>query len=214
MDSEPPAEGSRPRRIAAALRKRPPATPATAISLSDLDPSLRRPAMLRSAAIIGLSWVLIFGAYFALPIGRESGLRAVLRLGLDIALIGAVLAWQVKRISVAELPELRAVEALGIIIAVFLVAFSAIYLSLSHETPGTFTQTLDHARALYLTITVFSTVGFGDITPRTDASRLIVSAQMLLDLAIIGVVVRLLFNAAKSRVAPADGPATTTGEAS
>jgi hypothetical protein len=214
MDSEPPAEGSRPRRIAAALRKRPPAAPATAISLSDLDPSLRRPAMLRSAAIIGLSWVLIFGAYFALPIGRESGLRAVLRLGLDIALIGAVLAWQVKRISVAELPELRAVEALGIIIAVFLVAFSAIYLSLSHETPGTFTQTLDHARALYFTITVFSTVGFGDITPRTDASRLIVSAQMLLDLAIIGVVVRLLFNAAKSRVAPADGPATTTGEVS
>jgi len=167
--------------------------------------------MLRSAAIIGLSWVLIFGAYFALPIGRESGLRAVLRLGLDIALIGAVLAWQVKRISVAELPELRAVEALGIIIAVFLVAFSAIYLSLSHETPGTFTQTLDHARALYFTITVFSTVGFGDITPRTDASRLIAAAQMLLDLAIIGVVVRLLFNAAKSRVAPAEDSQATQG---
>jgi hypothetical protein len=204
MDSEPPAEGPRRRLIAVARRKQ---VPATAISLSDLDPSLRRPAMLRSAAIIGLSWVLIFGAYFALPIGRESGLRAVLRLGLDIALIGAVLAWQVKRISVAELPELRAVEALGIIIAVFLVAFSAIYLSLSHETPGTFTQTLDHARALYFTITVFSTVGFGDITPRTDVSRLIVSAQMLLDLAIIGVVVRLLFNAAKSRVAPAESQA-------
>jgi len=204
MDSEPPAEGPRRRLIAVARRKQ---VPATAISLSDLDPSLRRPAMLRSAAIIGLSWVLIFGAYFALPIGRESGLRAVLRLGLDIALIGAVLAWQVKRISVAELPELRAVEALGIIIAVFLVAFSAIYLSLSHETPGTFTQTLDHARALYFTITVFSTVGFGDITPRTDASRLIVSTQMLLDLAIIGVVVRLPFNAAKSRVAPAESQA-------
>ncbi len=164
--------------------------------------------MLRSAAIVGLSWVLIFGAYFALPIGRESGLRAVLRLGLDIALIGAVLAWQVKRISVAELPELRAVEALGIVIAVFLVAFSAIYLSLSHEAAMTFTQRLDHARALYFTITVFSTVGFGDITPRTDAARLIVSAQMLLDLAIIGVVVRLLFNAAKSRVAPAEEPGT------
>jgi len=208
MDSEPPAEGPRRRLIAVALRKRPPAAPATAISLSDLDPSLRRPAMLRSAAIIGLSWVLIFGAYFALPIGRESGLRAVLRLGLDIALIGAVLAWQVKRISVAELPELRAVEALGIVIAVFLVAFSAIYLSLSHEVATTFTQRLDHARALYFTITIFSTVGFGDITPRTDASRLIVSAQMLLDLAIIGIVVRLLFNAAKSRVAPAEEPRT------
>jgi len=37
---------------------------------------------------------------------------------------------------------------------------------------------------------------------------------MLHDLAIIGVVVRLLFNAAKSRVAPADGPAGSTGDAS
>ena len=205
MDSDRRSGGSQARRFVSALGRRP---PATAISLSDLEPSLRRPAVLRSAAIVCLSWVLIFGAYFALPIGRESGLRAVVRLAVDIALIGVVLVWQVKRISVAELPELRAVEALGIVIAVFLAAFSAIYLSLSHETPTTFTQPLDHVRALYFTITVFSTVGFGDITPRTDASRLIVSAQMLLDLAIIGVVVRLLLNAAKSRVSSAEQPAS------
>ena len=60
-----------------------------------------------------------------------------------------------------------------------------------------FSQKLDHSRALYFTITVFSTVGFGDITPTNDAARLMVSVQMLLDLFIIGVVVRLLINAAK-----------------
>ncbi len=161
--------------------------------------------MLRSSAIIAFSWVLIFGAYFVIPIGRESGLRALLRLGVDIAVIGVLLAWQIRRISMAELPELRAVEALGVVIAVFLVIFSALYLSLSHETPLIFTQRLDHAKALYFTITVFSTVGFGDITPRTDAARLLVSAQMLLDLAIIGAVVRLILNAAKTRVTPAGG---------
>jgi len=160
---------------------------------------------MRSSATIALSWVLIFGAYFVIPIGRESGLRALLRLGVDIAVIGAVLAWQIRRISLAELPELRAVEALGVIIAVFLVAFSALYLSLSHETPLIFTEPLDHAKALYFTITIFSTVGFGDITPRTDGARLLVSAQMLLDLAIIGAVVRLILNAAKTRVAPSGG---------
>ena len=80
--------------------------------------------------------------------------------------------------------ELRAIEALGIIVAVFLVAFSAIYLAMSHESGTTFTLDLDHVQALYFTITVFSTVGFGDITPHTDAARLVVSAQMLLDLVI------------------------------
>jgi len=170
--------------------------------------------VLRCGATIALSWVLIVGAYFALPIGHESGLRALLRLGADIALIGAVFAWQIGRINTAELPELRAVEALGVVIALFLVLFSSIYLAMSHGNSLTFTQDLDHAKALYFTITIFSTVGFGDITPRTDASRMIVSAQMLLDLAIIGVVVRLLLNAAKSRVSPADGPATATDDAS
>ena len=52
--------------------------------------------------------------------------------------------------------------------------FSAIYLAISHGNGGNFTEPLDHIRALYLTITVFSTVGFGDITPRTDCARVLV----------------------------------------
>jgi voltage-gated potassium channel len=177
--------------------------PATAVSLGDLDKAQRRRAIAYSGVIIVSSWVFIFGAFFALPIGHESGLRALLRLGADIALIGAVFAWQIRRIAYAELPELRAVEALGVVIALFLVLFSAIYLSLSHGNIRTFSEPLDHVRAIYLTITIFSTVGFGDITPRTDGARILVSVQMLLDLAIIGIVVRLLFSAAKSRIAPA-----------
>jgi len=40
-------------------------------------------------------------------------------------------------------------------------------------------------------------VGFGDISPRTDAARLTVSLQMLLDLAILGVLARLVVGAAR-----------------
>jgi hypothetical protein len=86
----------------------------------------------------------------------------------------------------------------------FLVGFSIIYLSMSRNNAHTFTQILDPTRALYFTISVFSTVGFGDITPRTDPARLVVSAQMLLDLAIIGIVVRMIFTAARSRISPGD----------
>ncbi len=167
--------------------------------------------MLRSGLTIGVCWVIIIGAFYVVPIGHESGLRAFVRLGADVALIGAVFAWQIRRISVAELPELRAIEALGIVVVLFLVAFSGIYLGMSHESHLTFTQGLNQTKALYFTISVFSTVGFGDITPRTDPARLVVAAQMLLDLAIIGAVVRLIFNAAKSRISPAEAP--TAGRA-
>jgi hypothetical protein len=150
---------------------------------------------------------VILAAYYLLPFNHLSDSRNVLRLGAVAALVAAVAVWQIRRISLAALPELRAVEALGIIVAVFLVGFSIIYLSMSHNSARTFTQDLDHTRALYFTVSVFSTVGFGDITPRTDTARLVVAAQMLLDLAIIGAVVRLIFNAARSRVAGGAGGA-------
>jgi voltage-gated potassium channel len=188
-------------------RKDPNRDPATPLRLSDLDSTSRRRATFRCGATIVLCWVVIFGAFYALPIGHESDVRAFVRLGIDVVLIGAVFVWLIRRISMAELPELRAIEALGVVVALFLVAFSGIYVAMSHESAATFSQPLDHTRSLYFTITVFSTVGFGDITPRTDPARLVVAAQMLLDLAIIGALVRLIFNAARSRIAPSDGPA-------
>jgi voltage-gated potassium channel len=182
-----------------------PAAAVTARRLADLDPEERRRAVIVCAATVVLSWAFIFGAYFALPIGRESGLRALIRLGTDIALVSAVVFWQLRRISQALLPELRSIEGLGVIIAVFLVAFSSTYLAMSHQTATTFTMNLDHIKALYFTITVFSTVGFGDITPRTDVARLVVAGQMLLDLVLIGAVVRIIFSAARNRVGGSNG---------
>ena len=185
--------------------------PATPLRLSDLDARQRRLAVLRAVLTIAVAWVLILGAYYVLPFDHLSAAHNVLRLGAVTALVAVVLVWQIRRISTAELPELRAVEALGIIVAIFLVGFSIVYLSMSHNAVRTFSQSLDHTRALYFTITVFSTVGFGDITPRTDTARLIVAAQMLLDLAIIGAVVRLIFNAARSRVSSSGDTAAGGG---
>jgi hypothetical protein len=186
-----------------------------AMRLADLDPGARRRALLQSAVIIVAALAFLLAALYLLPFNHLSSGRSVVRLGVVIALVAAVFIVEVRRITQAELPELRAVEALGIVIGVFLVGFSIIYLSMSRNNVLTFTQPLDPTRALYFTISVFSTVGFGDITPRTDPARLIVAAQMLLDLAIIGVAVRMIFTVARSRIAPAasagsdDRPAPT-----
>ncbi|HXN60800.1 MAG TPA: hypothetical protein VN886_10135 [Acidimicrobiales bacterium] len=89
-----------------------------------------------------------FGAYYLLPGVGRSGFRAFNRLAADIAFVEAVLAWQVQHIARARLPELRAIEALGVVIALFLVAFSSTYLGMSDGAPLTFTQSLDHTCAL------------------------------------------------------------------
>ena len=153
-----------------------------------------------------LAWAVLIAVYYLVPAGvvpARRGVGVFVHLGVAAALFVAILAGQARRIVTAELPELRAVEALGVLVPLFLILFAAFYLSLSKSTAVMFSEQLDHTRALYFAITVFSTVGFGDITPKTDLARIIVSIQMLLDLVIIGAVVRLLFNVARTRLAQA-----------
>ena len=177
--------------------------------LTDMEPAERRRTLLGVVARVVIIWIIIFGAFFVLPIGHESTGRAVGRLVIDIALVGIVIWWQSLRIVKAEYPEVRAIEALGVILAFFLTLFAALYLAMSHNSASTFTEPLDHMRALYFTVTVFSTVGFGDITAKTDTARAVVSAQMVLDLVLIGAVVRLLVTAVRTGLGRSQNTAET-----
>ena len=54
---------------------------------------------------------------------------------------------------------------------------------------------LTHTDGLYFTVTVLSTVGFGDITAKTEAARLVVTGQMIADLVILAVAVKIVVGA-------------------
>jgi hypothetical protein len=47
-----------------------------------------------------------------------------------------------------------------------------------------FAGPLTRTDALYFTVTVFPTVGFGDITARSETARIVVTGQMIADLVI------------------------------
>ena len=96
-----------------------------AMRLGDLEPGARRRALVRSGATILAALALLLAALYLLPFNHFSSDRSIVRLGVVVALVAAVFILQVRRISHAELPELRAVEALGIVIGAFLVGFSA-----------------------------------------------------------------------------------------
>jgi len=51
--------------------------------------------------------------------------------------------------------------------------------------------------ALYFTVVTLGTVGYGDIAPVSAGARITVSSQVMLDLVLIAVVVRLLTGAAR-----------------
>jgi voltage-gated potassium channel len=131
---------------------------------------------------------------------------------LALVLFVVVVANEVRLITVHERPLLRAGVAMATVIPLFLVLFAWIYLTMSQTDPTAFTGSphpLDKPSALYFAVTVFSTVGFGDITPHNDPARLVVTVQMLADLAVIAVVIRLIFGAVNRAVKGTD---PSTGE--
>jgi voltage-gated potassium channel len=170
--------------------------------LSDLEPRRRRLVVIRAVVSIAFVWAASLTVYYLAPVGRAGEVREVLWLVVGLLLVGVVVFRRTRRILAGDFPGLRAVEGLAVIFPLFLLVFAALYLALSRATPSSFSQELDHTRALYFAITVFSTVGFGDITPTSNTARIVVSIQMLLDLVVIGLVVRLFVYAAKSRLGP------------
>jgi len=165
---------------------------------TEVDQRSRRREIIATVVDATLACLLLLAVYYLIPFTDLSSGQSLLRLAIGVAIFVMVLAWQLRRVTRAQYPVLRAVHALAVTIPLFLITFAAVYLSLSLGTAAHFSEVLDHTGALYLAITIFSTVGFGDITPEGELARILVSIQMLLDLVVIGVVVRLLTTAAKT----------------
>jgi len=141
------------------------------------------------------AWILTLTAYALLPLDGDA--RSAVRLGVALLLVAGLVVWEIWRILGAGVPTLRAVQALGTIVAVFLATFASAYLGMSNADPSRFDVPLDHVSAFYFTTTVFATVGFGDIAPHDHLGQVVVTAQMLLDLILIGLVVRVIIAAAR-----------------
>ena len=148
-------------------------------------------AVLRAAG----STAALVVVYYLLPLNRSSAGFAVTVLVIGLVALVGLITFQVRSILASPFPGMRAVEALATSLPVFLLLFASTYLVTATESAGSFSQPLTHTVALYFTVTVFATVGFGDITAKTEAARLVVTGQMILDLIIIGIGARIILGA-------------------
>ena len=135
--------------------------------------------------------------YYNMPFTAVVDASTVVLLAAGLALFTAVITWQVRSILRSDYPALRALEALAAAIPLFLLVFAAAYVKLADTTAEAFTEPLSRTDALYFTITVFATVGFGDITPVTNAARITTMIQMVGDLLVVGLVLRVMLGAVK-----------------
>jgi voltage-gated potassium channel len=151
----------------------------------------RRSLARSTALVIGL-----IVAYSALPLrGGKWWIGAVVGV---VAILGT-LPLTVKRVHAvrnAEQPILVAIEAIALLVTMLVLGFSALYFAMDarqEQFEGLSTR-LD---AVYYTVTTLATVGYGDIHPTGQTARFVVTMQMLMNLAFVGIVVRVLARAAQ-----------------
>lgn len=141
--------------------------------------------------------VLIVIVYYLVPLRATVDLGTLVRLLAGLAALAALIAWQLRVIVRSPYPTLRAVDTVAVAIPLFLILFAATYALMSAAQPAAFTESMSRTDALYFTVTVFATVGFGDISAASPAARIVVTLQMIADLVLLGLVLRAVLDAVK-----------------
>lgn len=162
--------------------------------------------ILRTTVTVAVvSAVLLFGFGSlppADPIEMDSGQVAV-GLAVDLLIVAALLAgiisWQARRIASTHRALPALIEGLALVFVLYIGLFARMYHVISSWSPGAFSTELDYFTSVYFAMTVLSTVGFGDIVPTENIARGLAMVQMVGNLVLLGLVVRVLTQAASSR---------------
>jgi voltage-gated potassium channel len=166
-------------------------------------PSAASERRLRLALRAVLARVLVLAAlivtlYYVIPLDALGTLQPAILLVVWVALFvgaSAVGMWAVSRSADRSI---LAIEAFAMVAVFSVMTFAAGYYVMHVADPGSFTdQPLTRTDTLYFTVTVLSTVGFGDITAVSQTARVAVTVQMVLNLVFLGVGVKLLTTAVK-----------------
>jgi voltage-gated potassium channel len=143
------------------------------------------------------STVVLIAIYYLLPLDRTSTGVAISMLAAGLLALTGLITFQVRSIIKAEYPALRGVGALATSAPLFLLLFAATYFVLGTISASNFSEPMTRTDALYFTVTVFATVGFGDITAKTEVARALVTGQMVAGIVVVGIGARLIVDAVK-----------------
>jgi voltage-gated potassium channel len=166
----------------------------------DLTPAVRRRLAIASLLRSGVSVAVLLVVYYWAPLDGPLDSGTWIEFAIGLLAFGAVLAWQVRAILESDVPRLRAIQAIAVGLPMLLLLFASTYVLINRDAPQSFTEELSRTDALYFTVTVFATVGFGDISPRSEVARIITMIQMLTGLIVVGLIARIVLGAVQEAV--------------
>jgi hypothetical protein len=136
--------------------------------------------------------------YAVIPLQND---RWWLGLVVGAVALGAIIPFTVRRaaaIGTSSQPMFAAAEAVLMVVAMLIVAFSSTYLAIDRRG-GEFEGLDTKVDALYFTVSTLSTVGYGDVHAMGQGARVAVTLQILVDLSVLAISLRVIIGAARRR---------------
>jgi voltage-gated potassium channel len=153
----------------------------------------------RLTEIIGVG-ALAMTAYFLVPMdGAAADVVIVLLVVGSVVLLVPLAVRRSQEVLVADQPLLVAAQALFTLVTLLVVSFSSVYFVLGTQSDPQIDGIATKIDALYFTVTILSTVGFGDITATGQFGRVVVTVNMVVNLVLVTVALRLLSWALQQR---------------
>lgn len=186
-------------------------------SLSPATRAHARRALAVWTGAVALYVGLALAAYFTLPAASldiEEIWVAVALVVSALALLVWLLLVQIRRIPKADAPIVRSLSLLVLVLVPVLLMFSYLYLSLAARGDRQMEGVETHLDALYFTVTMITTVGFGDITPSGQLARGVATVQMVFNVVVLGFLVRTVLQVGREssrRRHRAGSPSTSGG---
>ncbi|KRA25984.1 hypothetical protein ASD65_08505 [Microbacterium sp. Root61] len=142
--------------------------------------------------------ILLVGLYFLGPLDEAQKVPLPISLAVAGVLLLAISALEIRAITKSRHPEIRGVQALAVTVPLYLLLFSSAYFLMAADDPGSFEREIvTRLDALYYTVAVFASVGFGDIAALSQQTRMLVTIQMILNLLVLGAGIRVFIGAAR-----------------
>jgi voltage-gated potassium channel len=170
-----------------------------------LSRTARRRLVRRALLRPTLSAAVLFVLYFALPLDRGFSATTAVVLLVALCVLGGLVVLQARAIVRSRYPRLTAITALAFSIPLFVLLFASAYFLIAQTASNAFSEPMTRLDALYFTVTVLATVGFGDIAARSELARALTTVQMAADLLLIGLLVRVLLGAVQTGLASRAG---------
>jgi hypothetical protein len=138
-------------------------------------------------------------AYYVLPWDGGAAASVAARVLGSLVTLVTVAVLAVRYVLQSTSPVTRAIEALAVVVGFAILSFASIYLLISSNDPAAFTEPLGRTDALYFSMTTVSTVGYGDISAKTEGARIVVMLHMLTNVVVVSVAARALLHTARRR---------------